>query len=372
MPPDEPAARQAGRRWRLGLAASFAGTVVGIVTSLYSAELRQLLEGPVRGMAAGALPFLVTAAVASVSGVLSYELAVRRRQPGTITAGTITIGTDVLDRIVDEDQPIAGRSLHYLETRRHTGDLVVLLHGLGLDANDFRAYLAESAHHCVALTLYGFNVAERDHPHYQPISLESHAHLVGYALQKLRQTYPRKRITLVGFSIGADLIMLLSELDRELLAQLRIRAAVLLDPNVNTATTTISSKIAEVGSDSSLKDLVSVLRSAKSRAEFRYLCEYLTKITSKDFAQVRRQAQDVAGRYRQRSFGPFLDAAGALASVTEGIQVVLSLNHEAVFNALVRAAAARGFDVQQLTCSRTDHFELIHPEILAEQLRRLG
>jgi pimeloyl-ACP methyl ester carboxylesterase len=74
---------------------------------------------------------------------------------------------------------------------------VVLLHGLGLDANDFRPYLAESVHHCVAVTMYGFNVSDREHPHYQPISLASHARLVGYGLQRLRQAHPRKRITVV-------------------------------------------------------------------------------------------------------------------------------------------------------------------------------
>ena len=54
----------------------------------------------------------------------------------------------------------------------------MFVHGLGLDANDFRPYMAESRFHCIALTLYGFNTEEKDDPHYRPISLQSHVQLL--------------------------------------------------------------------------------------------------------------------------------------------------------------------------------------------------
>jgi pimeloyl-ACP methyl ester carboxylesterase len=372
MRPDDAATSDPPRRWRFRLLASIGGSVFGLVTSLYSAEFRRLLETPFRVAGPDSLPFVLTAAAASVSSVLIYEIAHRRRQPGEVTPGKLTIRSDVLDRIPEEEEPVVGRSLRYLETRRYSGDLVVFLHGLGLDANDFRPYLSESRYHCLALTLYGFNAIERDNPHYRPISLESQVRLVGYALRKLQRSYPRKRITMVGFSFGADIILMLPELDPDALADLRLRKAVLLDPNVNNTTTTISSRIAEVGSDRSLRDLVGILRSARTASEFRYLCEYLSKISSKNFAQVRRLAQDMVVRYRQRSFGPFLDAVGHLDSGTEeGVYVVLSLNHEEIFNAVVRAAAARGLDVNRLECSRTDHFDLIGPGFLKGQLEQL-
>jgi pimeloyl-ACP methyl ester carboxylesterase len=366
--PDEVSSVQGGRKWLLRLLASAGGAALGLLTSLYSAELRQILEASGRGFVNTGLPVAITAAVASVSGVLIYELGFRRRYRGTVTEGEIPIGADALDGIIHDEDAVVGRSLRYLETKRFSEELVVFLHGLGLDADDFRPYMSESRFHCVALTLYGFNEDERDNDHYRPISLESHVQLVGYALRRIQRRYPHKRITLVGFSFGADMILCLREFAPETLPALRLHRVVLLDPNINNATTTISSRVADVDSDRSLRDLVAILRSAKTSLEFRYLCEYLSKITSKNFAHVRRHAREMSDRYRQRSFGPFLRAVGALAGVTGRIDVVLSLNHEEVFNAVARAAAARGLDMNRLECSRTDHFDLMGPAFLKQEL----
>jgi pimeloyl-ACP methyl ester carboxylesterase len=370
MHPDDAAPVPAGRKWRRRLLASLGGALFGLVTSLYSAELRQILEASGRGFVTTGLPIVITAAVASVTGVLIYEYGFRRRYRGAVTDGEIPIRADALDGIISEEDAVVGRSLRYLETRRFTDNLVIFLHGLGLDAYDFRAYMSESRFHCLALTLYGFNADERDNEDYRPISLESHVQLVGYALRRIQRRYPHKRLTLVGFSFGADMILCLREFAPEVLDELRLRRVVLLDPNVNNTTTTISSRIADLDSDRSLRELVAILRTAKTAREFRYLCEYLSKITSKNFAQVRRHARDMVGRYRQRSFGPFLDAVGRLAAVTDAVDIVLSLNHEEVFNAVARAAVARGLSGARLECSRTDHFDLMSPAFLADQLER--
>jgi len=371
MPPEDAEPVPAGRKWWRGLLASIAGTLFGLVTSLYSAELRQILEASGRGFVTTGLPVAITAVVASVSGIVIYEYGFRRRYRGAVTEGEIPIRADALDGTISEEDAVVGRSLRYLETKRFTEDLVVFLHGLGLDAYDFRPYMSESRFHCIALTLYGFNADERDNDLYRPISLDSHVQLVGYALRRIRRRYPHKRLTLVGFSFGADTILCLREFAPEVLDELRLRRVVLLDPNINNTTTTISSRIADLDSDRSLRELVAILRSAKTAREFRYLCEYLSKITSKDFAQVRRHARDMVARYRQRSFGPFLNAVGRLDAVTDDVDIVLSLNHEEVFNAVARAAAARGLDVNRLECSRTDHFDLMGPAFLTDQLERL-
>jgi pimeloyl-ACP methyl ester carboxylesterase len=370
MQPDDPDPRPARRWWRRGLVASIGGTLFGLVTSLYSAELRQILEASGRGFVTTGLPVAITAVVASVTGVLIYEYAFRRRYRGAVTEGEIRIRADALDGVVSDEDAVVGRSLRYLETRRFTEDLVVFLHGLGLDAFDFRPYMSESRFHCVALTLYGFNADERGNDLYQPISLDSHVQLLGYALRRIQRRYPHKRLTLVGFSFGADMILCLREFAPEVFDELRLRRVVLLDPNINNTTTTISSRIADLDSDRSLRELVSILRSAKTTREFRYLCEYLSKITSKNFAQVRRHARDMVQRYRHRSFGPFLDAVGRLAAVTDEVDIVLSLNHEDVFNEVAHAARQRGLAGARLECSRTDHFDLMGPPFLTDQLER--
>jgi pimeloyl-ACP methyl ester carboxylesterase len=369
MRPDDAAVERTGRKWRLRILASLGGALLGLATNLYASEIRALLEASGRGFLTAGLPVAVTAVVASVSGVLSYEYGFRRRHRGDVTEGEIEIRADALDGIVSDEDAVVGRSLRYLETRRFTEDLLVFLHGLGLDANDFRPYLAESRFHCVALTQYGFNASERDNPHYRPISLESHVQLIGYALRRIQQANPRKRITLVGFSFGADMISFLLEHAREVFDDLQLRKVVLLDPNVSNATTTISSRIAIVDSDHSIRDLMGILRSAKTTLEFRYRCWYLSKITSKNFAQVRRHARDVVEQFRQRSFGPFLDTVGQLDSLAEqGVRVVLSANHEVVFNAVVRAAAERGLNVNHLENSPADHFDLLSPAFLKTRL----
>lgn len=371
MRPDEPGGERRGRRWRLRVLASIGGTLFGLLTSLYSAELREILEASGRGFMDAGLPVAITAVVASVSGVLIYEYGFRRRHRGQVTEGEIEIRADALDGLIHEEDAVVGRSLRYLETRRFSEDLLVFLHGLGLDANDFRSYMSESRYHCIALTQFGFNASERGNAHYQPISLESHVQLLGYALRRIQQTYPHKRITLVGFSFGADMIGFLLEHAREVFSEIRLRKVVMLDPNVSNATTTISSRIAEMDSDHSIRDLIGILRSAKTAEEFRYRCDYLSKITSKNFAQVRRHARDVVERFRQRSFGPFLDAIGQLdATAEEGVRVVLSVDHEAVFNAVARAAVERGLDVNHLESSGTDHFDLFRPDFLKARLEQ--
>jgi pimeloyl-ACP methyl ester carboxylesterase len=172
---------------------------------------------------------------------------------------------------VDEQDLVVGRTLHYLEAKRDSSELVIFLHGLGLDANDFRPYMAESRHHCIALTLYGFNAEERDDDHYKPISLQTHVQLLGYALERLHRIHPRKRMALVGFSFGADVMLFLPQFAGDATRRLQLNKAVLLDPNVNHSTTTISARIAMVDRDRPLAELIGILQSTDDIGEFRDL-----------------------------------------------------------------------------------------------------
>ena len=249
----------------------------------------------------------------------------------------------------------------------------MFLHGLGLDANDFRSYMAESRHHCVALTLYGFNDDEKDDAHYAPISLDSHIALLGYALYTLHKRYPQKRMTLVGFSFGADMILLLDQFTnkaKKIFETAPIHKAVLLDPNINRKTTTISSRIANVN-QAEPDQLVDLLETASTVAELRYLCEYLYKITAKNFAQIQRHAREVVKIWDVDSQTQFLDYLGRLIRATEGVHVVLSFNFEELFNAIAQGAASRGLDANSLECSRADHFELIEAAFLKDRLEGL-
>lgn len=366
---EEQAAARTRRRW--GADATVVSTVVAVVVTLLATEIRRFLGETARVVLDSRLLLVFTAAlVASLSSVALYGLRARKRDAVAVTTGEIEIRADALGGL-DVDDAVVGRSMRYLETRRRTDDLVVCLHGLGLDADDFRPYMSESNKHCIALTLYGFNTEDRNSERYPAISLETHVQLVAYALRKIKEANPRKRITLLGFSFGADMIILLAELARNTLVELQSRALILLDPNVNNATTTISSKIAEMSNYESLEDLVEILHSAGNMAEFRYLCSYLEKITSKNFAQVHRHAREVVQRYDKPDVEPFLDSLGQLLSVSKEVHVYLSLSHESILNKVVQVADSRGMDLNSLKCSFNYHFDLIRPGFMKDHVEGL-
>lgn len=103
MQPDDSRPRSARLRWWM-TAASVGGSVFGLVASLYSGELRQVLEASGRGFVTTGLPIAVTAVVASVSGVFIYELLFRRGRTADVATGEIAIRADALAGIVsDED-----------------------------------------------------------------------------------------------------------------------------------------------------------------------------------------------------------------------------------------------------------------------------
>jgi pimeloyl-ACP methyl ester carboxylesterase len=354
-------------RW-LAVLIGLMGSILGLATNLYSDQFRGAITTSTRHIGDILFPVLASV-VASGSALVIYRLLLnRRREQSEILRGELHIGSDALDSVADDHDVIVGRSLHYLETKRVSDDLLVFLHGLGLDANDFRPYMAESRFHCLALTLYGFNTEEKEDPHYRPISLQSHVQLVGYALGKIAAMYPRKRITLVGFSFGADIVFFLMQFAAQATRELKIRRAVLLDPNINHSTTTISSRIADVNKDEPLTELVKILESANNAAEFRNLCHYLYKITSKNLAQIQRHAKEVIALLDTSAYDQFLDRMGQLSSATDGINVVLSFDYEEHFNAIARGAVTRGMDIQSLECSRVSHFDLIETSFLKDRL----
>jgi pimeloyl-ACP methyl ester carboxylesterase len=276
-------------------------------------------------------------------------------------------GEPLLDRIQARHHRV-GRSLHYLEVKRDSTELVIFIHGLGLDADDFEAYIVESKFHCIALTMFGFNSEERDDAHYRPISLQAHLQLLAYALKKIRQVNPRKKITLVGFSFGADALLLINKLAAKAAAGLDIGRAVLLDPNVNHSTTTISSKVAAVSAADPLPELVEILTSASDINELGYLCAYLRKITSKNFDQVSRHAREVVEQWQGDGYEAFLDRLGLLTRLSGDVHIILSFGFEQQFHGMARAAQDRGLDVSNLDCSRSGHFDLISPRFLRDRL----
>jgi pimeloyl-ACP methyl ester carboxylesterase len=356
-------------KW-LAAAATVLGALLGTATNLYSPEFRAALEASGKALYSPVLPTLVATLAASGATAAMIWWLIRRRRPANLVAGTLPIKVDALQTVESEQDSVVGRSLRFIEAKRSSKDLVILVHGLGLDADDFRPYMIESKHHCVALTLFGFNADDRDDEHYRPISLASHTQLLAYALRQIAEKNPRKRITLVGFSFGADLIFFLTEYASDVFADLKPHRVLLLDPNVDQSTTVISSEVAVLPDRPNPNDLIGILRSRTNLSEFRYLCEYLYKITAKNFAQIRRLAQEVVAKWDVDSCDRFVDYFAHLSPRTGSLHIVLSSNHNDLFNKIVKAALARKLDIDNLECPSTDHFGLIKAGFLKERLDR--
>ena len=156
-------------------------SLLGIATNLYSDDFRNAITMSGRTISPATYSILFATVAASGSTAVVYRLLLLRRlQRSRILEASIRIGSDALSESSNERDVVVGRALHYLECKHDSDELVIFLHGLGLDANDFRSYLAESKLHCIALTLYGFNTAEKYDEHYKPISLQSHVRLLAY------------------------------------------------------------------------------------------------------------------------------------------------------------------------------------------------
>jgi len=259
--------------------------------------------------------------------------------------------------------------LAYLERRAESPTVTVFLHGLGLDAGDYRGYLEwDTEHHQIALTLKGFDPAE-PRPR-RPVTLAEHVELVSGALAEVAAENPGKRLVLAGFSLGADLVLRLAEhwaANGPVVA--RLEGALLLDPNVNQSTMTISRLIAAADPDDPLPALKQLVSGAQATEELAAVCAYVSKIAEKDFAQLRRLARDMLGYWRPDGYDQFGERLAAVARVARTVRVVVSASYEGHVPAMREAARRHGAGGVAFAALGCGHFDLTREDVLARELR---
>jgi len=364
-----PADRRA-TRWYGSLpkrAASVVGGLVtagGILAGVYADAVRHFIDDNATDIVLGACA-LVLAVSAASAGFLVGGRRVRERMV-LIEDKSFVIEPEVAADIVGFDA-VVGRTIHYLERASDSPDLVVFLHGLGLDANDFRGYMAETRHHAVAVTLFGFDQRDRGDARFGVISLESHMSVLESFLVWIKKQYPHKRLHLVGFSFGADMLMFLAERLSGRHGRLG-DSIVLLDPNINRSSMFISTSICQLDISNPLGGLKKLLEGADGMIEFQNLCEYLHKVCSKNLAQVQRLACDVRSKWEESGYTQFLKRLAAVDERTRRASVVFSFHYEQHFNELIRAAGRMNFVVTEMHSTEFDHFQLIGPNALYRQL----
>lgn len=349
------------------------GGLTGILIGIYSDEARRMIDWIwTRVVASGTLAFLTATGVFLIAWWGRGRLERRREVRREIVAKTFDIHVDDFDDDLPSDHTVIGRELHYLERRSTSGHLVILLHGLGLDANDFRSFMNVAHQHTAAITAFGHNVQEARDDSYRPIGLAAHTDLVSGAINNLHRQYPRKKLTLVGFSVGADMLFRLAELWRDRPDRKpQVSSVMLLDPNINHSTMIITGSMAQLHPDEPLAELKRIANTPRSPVEFQNICEYLHKITEKDLRQVQRYAADLWDYWEpDGQYDLFLQRTQCLQAVCGTLRVFFSTHFEHRFNDVVTHARQRGIR-QVFDLRRVDHFELCRETFLKREVTAL-
>ncbi len=264
--------------------------------------------------------------------------------------------------------------LTYLERVADSPTVSLFFHGLGLDATDYQEYLETHDTHGIAVSLAGYAPGNADP--LPPVPVGRHVEMVADFVEWIGHENPHKRIILIGFSLGADLVLQLAEHWTAVPGRRhpRIAGVLLLDPNVNQSTMTISRLFASADRrdpTSALKELVGL---ANDQAVFRSLCSYALKITSKDFGQVHQLATDMIHYWDPAGYDQFGARVTRVAEVTDVVKVVLSADYEEHLDGMRNAVRHHGLNLAnvELDITGLGHFDLIENDFLSRKLKSIG
>jgi len=279
---------------------------------------------------------------------------------------------------------VINKEMHYFDNNvDSTGTIVILLHGLGLDQEDFRNYLKYSERRCIAPTLYGFHREDRHEA--LKLSLESHCRIFGEFISYIAELHKPKSILLAGFSLGADLI-LWSFSKYQIENTSGVKALLLLDPNLTSTTYFLTSALAKIQSNQS-DDVLDVIRQIGGKAqtihEWLRLHQYMVKVFGKfrddvsflkDFAA---QAVDNFPNETTESFAGWYKAALDSVKLIQyvfsndpgGESLLKELLHENMKNNILGKWYRTGMLKYE---AGIDHFGLIELENLSRYIERLA
>jgi pimeloyl-ACP methyl ester carboxylesterase len=194
-----------------------------------------------------------------------------------------TRDNQVFKALDEELRPVS----YYDNLRRSTDTLVFYLHGLGLDQDDFYHVLMETKYRSIAPTLYGFHPSESNP---RSIPLDTHCYLIARFIESIAGELAPKRIVLVGFSTGADMLL---RIPRFLNTDgYSVAGVLLLDCNINQQTCFISRELRRVldGEVSALQLAHAIGSGATSITDWLDLHQYLVRVLGKFKGNLRHLA----------------------------------------------------------------------------------
>lgn len=172
-------------------------------------------------------------------------------------------------------------TLTYYDNHHNSNIAIVLLHGLGLDSDDFYQFMRSSAYRCIAPNMYG---CEPKSTYNGIVYLKEHFSMIGnfikYHISMSEEFRAYEKILIVGFSLGADILFNLLSDDPEMYND-RFHY-LLLDTNINNDTCFLSRQMARFSNDESiLKQLEIIMQNQNEIDHWLKLARYFTQILSK-------------------------------------------------------------------------------------------
>jgi pimeloyl-ACP methyl ester carboxylesterase len=266
------------------------------------------------------------------------------------------------------------RLISYYDNLRVSSEtLVFYFHGLGLDQEDFYHILMETEHRGIAPTLYGFHSSDVN-----PISVpfETHCYLMARFVEAILEKLTPRKIFMVGFSTGADLLLRMPRLLA--LDGSSIAGLLLLDCNVNRSTCFISRELRKGlhGEASTLQLARSIGTAATDITDWLDLHQYLVRVLGKfknNVGQLARLADDVFLAQPEEGIEQFSELLRGLLSWNANSRLHFSKGdvHESILPALRSMADAYG----ARSCIKWErdasHFELLETNFLETSITGL-
>lgn len=309
----------------------------------------------------------------------SLDVSVRVIAPdlrGSMPDGGVISKTHLIRSLAGDYKPlksesVQGHTLHYLETGSGANDVIVCLHGLGLDAQDFKPFLLHTDRNAVAVTLCGFNQHEASSKDHTPLRRQTHAYaLLSFLEQELLKRPHVRRIHFVGFSLGADLLLVLAEILSALKLELPIGSVLFLDCNVNRRTMTICKKIATCNPSRPIMVFKDIVNEVDTLDEFRHYTDYLRRISLKSLKRVKHFAKQFLAYWPEYSdtvqFSEFRSRARLVGLHALDPLFILSSDNATLGRELLSILTPE--EAEMVVLSQQSHFELLDPSFIEDHL----
>jgi serine/threonine protein kinase len=278
------------------------------------------------------------------------------------------------------DPRMVGDSMEYLDNHARSDTLVCFVPALGLDAAEYEEHLRQLPWRCIAVT--PFSHEPQRHRRYT-LSLNDHFTLLRHFLRHVGERSGSKRIVLVGFSSGADLVMRFAAARPG--GGARVDAILSLGCNISLATCFVTSMLARMSSrhpERLLADLRSVGESATELDSWLTVHTYLVAMLSKfrnSVDPLRSLAREIIRPFEGGGDSPFLSWYRDASANVRGIRCLFEdneLHRSFVADVMLTQATAKKLGDRYredsiLIEADTAHFDLESPEVVQKHVEAL-